>query len=135
MTNEELLAEIEDILRNAPSQKTILSESSENYSWLGRVAAALEVWNDVVGGLAILDINHIQNTIPAISNKALSNTFILLHKARYDLLMKTTGPINLVVSAGMVFNYFDEIRKIIETSNQEVFFVDPYLDAVYIMGI
>ena len=32
----------------------------------------------------------------------------------------------------MVYEYFEEIRKIIELATMEVFFVDPYLDAEFV---
>ena len=42
------------------------------------------------------------------------------------------GPLNLALQHGMVFDYFDEIRKVIELSQQELFFIDPYLDAEFV---
>lgn len=132
MTDEELLAEIEDILRNTPSRETIFNESVENYSWLGRVAAALEEWNIVKGTMAKIHIDNIQNTNADISDDGLRKTLTTLHQARHNLLMKTTGPLSVAVSNGMVFDYFDELRKIIEASNQEILFVDPYLDAEFV---
>ena len=46
--------------------------------------------------------------------------------------MKSVGPVNSALGHGQVFDYFDEIRKIIEPATQEVFFVDPYLDAEFV---
>ncbi len=34
--------------------------------------------------------------------------------------------------AGKVFDYFDEVRKIIEPATSDVLFVDPYLDAEFV---
>jgi hypothetical protein len=62
----------------------------------------------------------------------LNKATIMLHQARHDLRMKTTGPISTAIGAGMVFDYFDELRKIIEGARKEVFFVDPYLDAEFV---
>src|SRR4051812_45590322 len=56
----------------------------------------------------------------------------LLHQARNDLIMQTTGPTNIAIPKGQAFNYFDEIRKNIELSISEVFFIDPYLDAEFV---
>jgi hypothetical protein len=42
------------------------------------------------------------------------------------------GRSSVVVAQGQVFEYFEEIRKIIETARQEVFFVDPYLDTDFV---
>ena len=39
---------------------------------------------------------------------------------------------SVVVAEGDVFEYFDELRKVIETARVEVFFIDPYLDANFV---
>jgi len=39
---EQLLAEVEELLRNMPPAATIQDDTAENYSWLGRVAAVIE---------------------------------------------------------------------------------------------
>jgi len=56
----------------------------------------------------------------------------LLHQARHDLRIQTQGSANVAVSGGMVFDYFDEIRKMIELAKQDLLFVDPYLDAEFV---
>ncbi len=37
-----------------------------------------------------------------------------------------------VIGQGEVFNYFDELRKLIETATRDLLFVDPYLDAEFV---
>jgi hypothetical protein len=56
----------------------------------------------------------------------------LLHQAQNDLRLETLGPANVVFPHKMVFEYFDEIRKIIELATNDVLFVDPYLDAEFV---
>ena len=46
--------------------------------------------------------------------------------------MKTTGPMTAAFDAGKLFDYFDEVRKIIEPAASDVLFVDPYLDAEFV---
>ena len=132
MNDEELLAELEDILRNTPSRKTIFQETDENYSWFGRAAAALEAWDWPKGIMARIEIDNIQNPMTRISEDGLRRTLTTLHQARHQLRMKTTGPLSVSVSTGKIFDYFDEIRKILETANNDVLFVDPYLDAEFV---
>lgn len=132
MNEEELLAELEDILRNTPSRQTISHETDENYSWFGRAAAALEAWDMVKGIMARIEIDNIQNPMSRISEDGLRKTLTTLHQARHQLRMKTTGPLSVSVSTGKIFDYFDEIRKILETANNDVLFVDPYLDAEFV---
>jgi hypothetical protein len=56
----------------------------------------------------------------------------LVHEARGSLRLSTLGPISTAIGQGLVFDYFDEIRKLIETAVTEIFFVDPYLDAEFV---
>lgn len=132
MTDEELLGEIEDIIRNVPPKKTIGHHTDENFNWLGRAAAALEQWNPTKGRRAKHDINDIQDSMSRTSWEGYRKTLTTLHQAGHELRMKTIGPMNTSVSQGMTFHYFDEIRKVIESANQDILFVDPYLDAEFV---
>lgn len=57
---------------------------------------------------------------------------ILLRRARHDLRLRTSGPLTIPIGQGRVFEYFDEVRKVLEGAAEEVFFVDPYLDATFV---
>ena len=57
---------------------------------------------------------------------------VLLHQAQNDLRLSTTGPTSSAISQGMVFAYFDELRKIIELAKQDILFVDPYLESEFV---
>jgi len=46
--------------------------------------------------------------------------------------MRTIGPVNAAMGHGRVFDYFDEVRKLIEPAKQDLLFVDPYLDAEFV---
>ena len=46
--------------------------------------------------------------------------------------MKTIGPVNAAMGHSRIFDYFDEVRKIIEHAKQDLLFVDPYLDAEFV---
>lgn len=133
MTNEQLLAEIEDLLRTTPSRETIRNTTQENYAWFGRLSAVIEAWNlpkSITLTGALIKIHDGRAAQQA--SQGYSEMMTLLHQARHDLRMKTVGPLNIAVDQGMVFDYFDELRKVIEQAKQEVLFVDPYLDAEFV---
>ncbi len=132
MNDEQLLMELEDLLRNTPPQQTIRQQTPENFSWLGRTAAALEAWNMVKGGMAKVDINNIQSSSIRMYTDGYRKTLTVIHQAIHELRMKTTGPLSVAVGTGGVFDYFDEIRKILESANTDVLFIDPYLDAEFV---
>ena len=132
MTKEELLTEVEDVLRTAPPRSTIRQETDENLSWFGRAFAVVGQWKPELSSLMWGYEQKIHSHDAWVGAGALNSMFTLLHQARHELRMQTVGPVDLAVSQGMVFEYFDEIRKIVELSIQEVFFIDPYLDAEFV---
>ena len=132
MKNEELLAEVDDILRTMPPRETLRHSNDDNFAWLGRVAAFVEAWNSVKSIPLTGAMNAFHGQMAREAQEGFRKIVTLLHQARQDLRMKTVGPVNAAVGRGQVFDYFDEIRKIIEPASQNLFFVDPYLDAEFV---
>lgn len=130
--NEALLAEFEDLLRTMPPKERFGHEAEESLSWLGRAAALIDQWNAPLMVHAHGYLNALQSPYTDELDQGYRNLLVLLHRARHDLRMHTVGPSNVAISGSMVFDYFDEIRKIVETAQVDVFFVDPYLDAEFI---
>ena len=133
MTKEQLLVEIEDLLRSMPPRATIRHETNENLAWLGRVSAAIEKWNSSKAALVkeYLDL-FLSNGHARETGYGFTKLLTLLHQAQNDLRLETLGPANTAVPHKMVFEYFDEIRKIIELAREDLLFVDPYLDAEFV---
>lgn len=132
MNEEELLGEVEDLLRTMPPRETLRHATDENFAWLGRVSAVIEAWSlpkTIPLGMA-MDQFHGQSARDA--QEGLRKLLTLLHEARHSLRMKTVGPVNAAIGHGQVFDYFDEVRKIIEPAKQDLLFVDPYLDAEFV---
>ena len=101
----------------------------EILSWVGRAVAAIQRWDRVYRSSCTVIVGKLHSSTQ--SDQALPELRILLHQARADLRMEV-GQLSVVVQAGQVFDYFDELRKVIETARKEVFFVDPYLDAEFV---
>lgn len=132
MNEEELLGEVEDLLRTMPPRETLRHATDENFAWLGRVSAVIEAWSlpkTIPLGMA-MDQFHGQSARDA--QEGLRKLLTLLHEARHSLRMKTVGPVNAAIGHGQVFDYFDEVRRIIEPAKQDLLFVDPYLDAEFV---
>ena len=130
---ERLLPEVEEILRVAPTLDEFSrdSGSDEHLVWLGRAAAAIERWNIVhMPTVSVALMDHPSDSIGPC-RKTLATLKILLQQAKSDLSVKLDRS-SVVVAEGRVFEYFDELRKVIETARDEVFFVDPYLDADFV---
>ncbi|HEY4363113.1 MAG TPA: hypothetical protein VGN17_19245 [Bryobacteraceae bacterium] len=129
---EQLLVEIEEILRTIPPRATIRHENPENIAWFGRASAALETWNPSKCDLLREWLDQILGMNGHLANQGLQKLVMLLHQARHNLIAQLPGAGNVSVSRGMVFDYFDEIRKIIQLANSDLLFIDPYLDAGFV---
>lgn len=141
MNDEQLLAEVEDLLRSSPPQLAFIfmdmeQGNEEVLGWLGRTRAVLEKWdstkdasfsNAVRTILAEGDLRMLSPPGPAYREL---KTF--LYQARHDLRMKTVGPLSVLFPDGKPFDYFDEIRKITEMASGDLLFVDPYLNAEFV---
>src|SRR5437667_2756796 len=112
LTNEQLLGEIEELLRTIPSGSSFGTYGTESLSWLGRATAVIEAWDALKGTIfriAVQNFNQRQTT------DNLADIITTLHQARQDLRMKTVGPVNVAIGSGKAYDYFDEVRKILET--------------------
>jgi hypothetical protein len=132
LSKEQLLAEIEDAIRTMPSLSTIRDNSMENLAWFGRASAAIENWKPAKSPWVNLYRGEITSSSMQTAYGGIQQLTILLNQARHDLLVEMPGAGSAVVPRGMVFDYFDEIRKKIELAKHDVFFIDPYLDAEFV---
>ena len=130
LTREQLLAQLEDLLRTEPNQAALIEGKPDGLSWLGRASAILDRWDRVQAIRTRVALSQITSFYGF--NQGYKDLMLELHEARNDLMMGTVGPTNTVLPHGGVFDYFDEIRKTIELASKEVFFVDPYLDAEFV---
>lgn len=132
VSDETLLAELEDIIRTQPAQGTLRHDTPEHKQWIGRAAAAIAAWNAAAGAQARECAGYLRmqgdRKYWALGTRLID----LLYEARAAVRLRSIGPVNSAVGQGLVFEYFDTIRKIIETANKDVLFVDPYLDADFV---
>jgi hypothetical protein len=130
VTKEELLAEVDDLIRIVPHE--IGFQIPENLEWVGRAAALVAEWDPAKSIAFSLYYSQALGPSGRSRGEGGSQLVALVQQMRFDLLMKTRGPLNTVVGRGMVFDYFNDIRKIIEPARQDVLFVDAYLDAEFV---
>jgi hypothetical protein len=132
---EDLLAEVEDVLRTMPSRELLRSPTPENLSWSGRAVTVISRWDGVHGVSARNYVGQILGTRGSFlggADSGYTDLMTLLHEARADLRFSTVGPVNKAIDKGLVFDYFDEIRKQIEIAKTDLLFIDRYLDAEFI---
>jgi hypothetical protein len=129
VSDERLLAEVEDILKAVPTDP-VTDVTNETLLWLGRAAAVVERCDPAKVALFQLHLNNFHGE-GYQAQRGFRQIMVLLHQAHTDLRLRT-GPTNIAFGVKRVFEYFDEIRKIVELATDEVLFVDPYLDAEFI---
>jgi len=127
----QLLAEIEDAIRTAPSQLILHHASPEAFSWLGRAASLIRRWNSAKAIMFDSEIRQLHAGRSFDPASAVAGIFTALHEARHDLRLSAVGPLSVAVQHGAVFDYFDEVRKVMGSAQKELFFVDPYLDGEF----
>jgi hypothetical protein len=122
MDKQQLLGEVEDLLRTMPPRATLRHETDENLAWFGRAAALVSAWSSV---RAVEFNRYYQQALDRnafVATPGLRMLLLMLQEMRGTLLLQTRGPLSMVVGAGMVFDYFDEVRKIIEPARLDLFF-------------
>ena len=130
MTDEQLLNEINELLRTMPPKDNVLADDQETFAWLGRASAILTQWNQYSGlGTALMSL---RSSAAATRNRGYHELMVLIHQARSDLLMKTGGPAQVTFAQGKPHDYYDHVRKIIEQAATELFFVDRYLNSDFV---
>ena len=130
--HEQLLAEVEDIIRTMPPRETIRHEAPENLAWLGRASAVVGIWNSAKAMSFDHYVSQLHAPTATVASQGFRAVVTMLHQVRHDLRLKTVGPLTVAVKQGDVFDYFDEIRKTIESAKIDLLFVDPYLDAEFV---
>lgn len=130
LTKEQVLAEIEGVIRTMPDPARFHHHDPEILAWLGRASAAIENWSAAHMIPWNAALANIQGGRASGNGETKMRT--LLYQAQSDLRLKTIGPANVAIGQGGVFDYFDELRKIIEMAKTDILFVDPYMEAEFV---
>src|SRR5258708_3827032 len=101
-------------------------------AWFGRFSAVIRSWDFSRAAEVMLAQQELGAMIPSMNNNGYCRIVALVNEARHTLRMDTVGPLSVPVAHGEVFDYFDEVRRIIEIAKQDLLFVDPYLDAEFV---
>jgi hypothetical protein len=130
---EQLALEIEDLIRTMPGSRDLSVNPDKCLPWLGRANAAMRAWGAAQSMMQFEPLTLAVSTgSRLVSSTTRRNILVQLHQAQSDLRLRTTGPLSLGIDSGRVFDYFDEVRKLIESAKVDILFVDPYLDADFV---
>lgn len=130
---DQLALEIEDLIRTMPGPRDFSVNPDKCLPWLGRANAAMRAWDSVQ---SLVHFEPLVRTVSTGGNFDFSatrrNVLVQLHQAQSDLRFRITGPLSLGIDSGRVFDYFDEVRKLVESAKVDLLFVDPFLNAEFV---
>lgn len=137
LTLEQLLIEAEDVIRSMPGPRDFAVNPHKVIPWMGRASAVMRAWDS---GVSILHFEPLIQNYSCLSAGNQSYNFgptrqsllVLLHQAQNTLRLQSLGPLSIGIGTGLVFEYFDEVRKLIESAKNDLLFVDPYIDAEFV---
>lgn len=133
-----LLADFDALLRGKPEALALNYRTDDAILWFGRASALISKWDH----FKVIAFDSNLNTLltgRAHSEHQLMLLMLEIQKARNALLLDTETPLTTSIQAGNVFDYYTQVRSKIEAANQDLFFVDPYLDndfvSKYLAGV
>ncbi|MBI1188190.1 MAG: hypothetical protein GC206_12825 [Alphaproteobacteria bacterium] len=129
---EILLAGIDDLLRTIPSADELKNDADGVGAWRGKAIAVVTAWNLMKGNLVETLLSRFdEDYVYEPDDVSLRKIRNVLHEARHAALLQSDS-VSVAIPAGSVFQYFSELRGRIALATQEVFFIDPYLNAEFV---
>ena len=131
---EQLLLEVETLLRAAPPEPSIknIQSMGPDLGWVGAASAVISQWSSTRAiTFQFAQTKFADEHLPTriIGHRTV---MMLLHEAQRDLRLKTVGPLNVAIDKGRVFDYFEELKEIIKQATADLLFVDAYLSDEFI---
>jgi hypothetical protein len=128
------LEELDVLLRHIPDKTYLMMGMVDPTDWLARAGAALRAAGNPT---LITDFRMSSDALASCFDRWEAEPHYAkirrsVSQAMHELRLDLTGPTNEVIGEGGVWRYFDHIRKIVEGAQQDVLFVDQYLDAEFV---
>jgi hypothetical protein len=131
LDDAQLLQELEELLRDMPPAATLGGFIDENLQWFGRARAIIGQWDPLK---SVFFGGNVETYFAGgnSSDRAYIAIMTVLYEARTDLRMKTGGPTSVAVEGARPFDFYDVVRKLLETALEDILFVDPYIGADFV---
>lgn len=132
MDDKQLYSEFEELIRSMPPIDQLWQAKPEDLIWLAKAKSLMKLWDVLKAVEFDSKIDRFYSSPPISQSQHKNGIFMLLHEARHDLQLKTLGSQNVALNEGNVFDYFNEIRKVVQSAKIDLFFVDPYIDSDFV---
>jgi len=132
MDDSQLLVLVDQIIRTMPDRREISGLNRPTLEWFGQARAILNRWDQVRAIKFGSAAETLRSGPSFMHDGAYGEIVTILHEARMELQMLTTGPGEIVVDRGHPFDYYDEVRKALERAAIDILIVDPYIGADFV---
>jgi hypothetical protein len=127
MESKILLAQLRAILERMPDWKGYSPISRDHALWLGQAHALLRRWNQFEAISFQVASDGLSSQFSWDSN--IAKILGTLHRAIADLELSVPEKDQVVFAAGEVYSFFRELNKVIESAENFIFIIDPYLNS------
>jgi hypothetical protein len=130
----ELLYALDELVRSRP-QTIINSQNPEAHAWVGRARVLIGAWDESQESTFRQQTDILLSgdvTLYEHARRALASIMNTIEEARNELRLITGGRVSGAFDAGQPFEFYDELRKLIETAQRDILFVDRYMGADFV---
>ena len=131
-----LLFHLDELVRTKPIDNALISQpTAENIEWFGRARALIGAWDTLRGVTFNFDCDKALASdyrAPFHPSEALARVMSTIQEARSALRFTTGGRVSGSFAAGQPFDIFDDLRKVLETAQQNILCVDQYMGADFV---
>jgi hypothetical protein len=127
MEQEVLLAQLRALLERVPDFEQYSPLSREHLHWLGQAHALVARWDKVQAIMLQVASDALPMELTRPHNVA--TVFGVVNRAIADLELRVPEKGKVVFAAGEVYDFFQELNKVIGSAEKFILIIDPYLDA------
>lgn len=132
LTPGQQLTEVDELLRTMPTVKSFETPGPEHYAWLGRASALVHRWDPIKAIAFDTAVKQLGGGGDFQVPQGAGAVMTMLYHVRYDAVLRNPSPQSVSIASGAVFDYFDEVRKVVQLAKSDVLFVDPFLDTEFV---
>jgi len=131
LPDQQLYAEFTELIREMPNQGALSHPTAENQIWLGRALALVQIADPQRAIFFKSDVDTLRSMIVNPPDQ-IQKIVTTLHGFHYEWRIKCGGAMAAVFDAGQSFDYFDQLRRVIEPATTDLLFIDAYINADFV---
>jgi hypothetical protein len=128
----EFAAHFDALVRTMPPIATLRHDTQENHEWLGLAAHLVQETDGARGILFRIEMAKLYSGSSRMPGETEQLLVSMVQQCKMAWRFKSSGPLAVAFEPRRPFDYFDEVRKYVESATTEVFFIDPYMDADFV---